>query len=382
MEVFQAVTWTDPQSPQAEPEKTIQTESKTFKTKTKATKIESPKSKKELSYQRKEEKRKKEQKEQEKLERERQERQKALENQQKAEKKVEKTEKFEKVEKVEKTEKAEKAEKTELMEETKKPAKQEQKSQKIEKTSKNFQRNLSQKQEFPRSPSRDFEKVSEGKGKSIKIKAIPFPEDIMGTKFDKEIQTPELELLQQRSNAKIDEQTQTPRLRQRQINRANPPRLQFFHDETFNVSVGPTPPIPPKNKTLQSAPVVSISPDLWDSRKFLDQETYRIFEEELKKPNPDFTLIAPNEQNILHYYARFGKIGEIENLYATHPDTFKQLLNSSDIGGWTALHLAVKYGHGEIIQFLVQHGAADFIVKSARDFAYSCYRNMFYYFGE
>ena len=319
---------TELHNPQAEPKETTQTKSKTSEKRT--TQGVLPE-----KQQRRQEKKKK--KEQAKLEKERQEQQKVLEKQ----KKSNKVEKPEAVKKVEQTKTGE-AEKIESMEKTQKPA--EQKDQKIEKTSKNFQRNklIPKKQGLPRSPSWNFEDVNKGERKSI--------ENIMGTKNDKESQTLDLEPLQS-PNATFDKRTQTPRAWQ-QIHRVNPPRLQFFHDEKQNVSVDPT---PPKNKNSLMSPkdsTVSILPDTWECKKLWDEENYRVFEEESKKSNPNLTLTTNNEQNILHYYARFGKIGEIENLYATHSDTFKQLLNSPDNGGWTPLHLAVKYGGFSTVKLL------------------------------
>lgn len=383
---------TDPQSPQAEPKETTQTESKTFKTKTKATKIESPKSKKELSYQRKEEKRKKEQKEQEKLERERQERQKALENQQKAEKKVEKTEKLEKVEKTGK------AERLEIIEKTQKTA--EQKDQKIETISKSFQRNesISQKQELSLF-SLNFKDVNEGK--RIKIKAIPLPEDIMGTKIDKEIQTTNLGLLPQSPNSKFNKLTQTPRAwQQRQIIRVNPPRLQFFHDETYTISVVPNSQenrmFNKKSSTFQvvhnESEDISVDPNLWEARERFDRENYRIFEEIINRiettsiDRGELMQISPNGQNIIHFLAWSGNLSHLQYLYDNYPDVFNWLKNLQDMGAWTALHLAVKYEHGEVVYFLLQHGADPYIKdrspdqQSALDLALNHYRSMLPYF--
>lgn len=72
-----------------------------------------------------------------------------------------------------------------------------------------------------------------------------------------------------------------------------------------------------------------------------------------RQEHPDLNSSNGDEQTLAHYLAAEGKTNDLIELIEEQ----KHLVHSKDSNGWTPLHEGARWGHVDVVKYLVQKGA-------------------------
>ena len=87
-------------------------------------------------------------------------------------------------------------------------------------------------------------------------------------------------------------------------------------------------------------------------------DNYDVFDYLIKKPQ-DFSVVARDDLNIIHYIAWFGRdeICESQLIKLSHKTNVESLINERDLDGQTPLHVAARRNKHRIIAWLISIGS-------------------------